>query len=286
MESKRTGAKLGGLRARKLVGWLVGATLAACGASSRGEAEFEPEGDAGASDAARAPSREAGSFGPLDGASAGDSGRCAVNLTGIVRDFSDKDPHKHPDFETFVGDGETGIVKPLLGADHKPVYASASNTRYTTGKAAFDQWFRNVPGVNVPIEYKLVPTANAGVLVFDSQAFFPIDNQGFGNEGRAHNYSFTLEFHTQFVYKGGEVFSFTGDDDLWVFVNDHLAIDLGGVHEPKAGRVDFDARAAELGITKGGTYELSVFQAERHTPGSNFRIETSVEFTNCNPIIR
>lgn len=94
------------------------------------------------------------------------------------------------------------------------------------------------------------------------------------------------ELHTEFVYRGGESFTFSGDDDLWIFVNRHLAIDLGGVHDAKSATIDFDGRAAELGLAAGGRYELSVFQAERHTPGSNFRIDTSVDFSNCDAIVR
>jgi fibro-slime domain-containing protein len=217
----------------------------------------------------------------------GDGGCLKPNLTGIVRDFSDQASRKHPDFETFVGDGEKGIVEALLGPDDKPVYASATRTKFTTGKAAFDQWYRDVPGVNVAIPYTLVLTAGAGAISsFDSPAFFPIDGKGWGNDGRQHNYHFTFELHTTFRYDGGEVFSFNGDDDLWVFVNKHLAIDLGGVHDAKAGAIDFDARAAELGLTRGGTYDLAIFQAERHTPGSNFHVDTSVAFTNCTPILK
>jgi len=61
-----------------------------------------------------------------------------------------------------------------------------------------------------------------------------------------------------------------------VFVNGRLAIDIGGVHSASMASVDFDARAAELGITFGQTYAIDFFQAERHVTGSNFRIETSI----------
>jgi fibro-slime domain-containing protein len=222
-------------------------------------------------------------------ASGGDAGLgvpCSPNLTGIVRDFTDKGPNAHPDFETFVGNGEVGIVEPLLGPDQKPVYASSTTTKFTTGKTNFDQWFRDTPSRNVSVKYEVVLTPAGAVSRFESPAFFPIDGMGFGNDGRDHNYSFTFELHTEFLYKGGEVFTFVGDDDLWVFVNGHLAIDLGGVHDAQTGSIDFDARAAELGVTKGKVYELAIFQAERHTPGSHFRIDTSVEFTNCTAILR
>ena len=65
---------------------------------------------------------------------------------------------------------------------------------------------------------------------------------GFGNEDNPHNYHFTFEIHAEFTYEGGEVFTFTGDDDLFTFINDKLAIDLGGVHGPQSDTIDLDQR--------------------------------------------
>lgn len=268
---------------------LWGAGLVACANAPT----FEPDDSFSDEIIARDRTREAGASTPpgppgtfgdasLGEASTFDAAACKPSFRGIVRDFDDS----HPDFEKFVGDGELGIVTSALGTDGKPVYASTGTTRHTTGRTNFDQWFRNVPGVNVAVEYDVPFVETSGRLLFESNAFFPIDGRGRGNQGRAHNFHFTFELHNEFVYRGGEVFSFSGDDDLWVFVNGRLAIDLGGVHDTKRGAIDFDARAADLGIVKGSMYELAVFQAERHTPGSNFRIETSVLFTNCTPVVR
>lgn len=226
-----------------------------------------------------------GSGGTASGNMTSGTGMCDPKLVGVIRDFKGY-PQGHPDFEHFSGDGLLGLVQVDLGADHKPVYAPNGPTENTTGKAEFDQWFRDVPEVNKTIPYtiQLVPDAN-GLGTFDSEAFFPADGQGWGNEGFDHNYGFTYELHMVFQYSGKEVFSFSGDDDLWVFVNNKLAIDLGGLHPAQSATLDVDAKAAELGIVKGKEYSLDLFQAERHSTGSNFKVQSSLNFTNCNPII-
>lgn len=225
-----------------------------------------------------------GSAGTASGMSTG-TGMCDPKLVGVIRDFKGY-PSGHPDFEHFSGEGLKGLVQVDLGADHKPVYAPNGPTVNTTGKAEFDQWFRDVPEVNktIPFTIQLTPGAN-GIGTFDSAAFFPIDGQGWGDEGFDHNYGFTYELHMVFQYSGQEIFSFTGDDDLWVFVNNKLAIDLGGLHPAQSATLDVDAKAAELGIVKGKEYALDLFQAERHSTGSNFKVQSSLNFTNCNPII-
>lgn len=206
------------------------------------------------------------------GAGAGGGSNCNPVLKATVRDFM----ISHPDFEDFLGN-DLGIVQTSLGADGKPVYAGNPTTPTTSGKDNFDQWYRDVAGVNLnlPIEIPLTDMGN-GTYTYSNSAFFPIDDQGFGNEGNIHNYHFTLEMRTQFTYEGGEIFTFTGDDDLFTFINGKLAINLGGVHGAQSSTVDLDARAAEFGIVKGNKYSLDFFFAERHTSESNFRIDTTI----------
>ncbi|MBN2804507.1 MAG: fibro-slime domain-containing protein [Deltaproteobacteria bacterium] len=115
--------------------------------------------------------------------------------------------------------------------------------------------------------------------IFDSSQFFPLSlDEGFGEspKGSGKNYLFTTEIHLKFEYIENQIFTFRGDDDLWIFVNDRLILDLGGMHAPAEGVIDFDAQQLNLNITPGNIYSMDIFHAERHTDQSNFRIETNI----------
>lgn len=192
----------------------------------------------------------------------------------VIRDFKDT----HPDFENKHGT-DRGIVSPILGDDGRPVYAYPNGRTPTThGKANFDQWFSNVPGVNKAISKQLeMREIYPGFWEYSNSDFFPINNEGFGNQGRHKNFHFTLETHLKFFYVEGGSFSFKGDDDLWIFINGKLAIDLGGVHSVQEKVVYLDDYADELGIEPGNTYSFDLFFAERHTTESNFKFQTTFE---------
>ena len=229
------------------------------------------------------------------GASTGTPGStCGTQILGVVRDFKGaNEMGGHPDFEAFQGDGASlGIVKADLGGDQKPVYNGTGPIldpmygQQTTTKANFDEWYRATPNVNKPYIVYFYFEPAAGVLTFQSNAFFPLDNAGWGDTPhQQHNFGFTTELHTQFNYKGAETFSFTGDDDLWVFINKKLALDVGGLHPQVSKKISLNTEAAKLGIKVGGTYDLDLFHAERHTNASNFRVDTNLAFTNCGVIV-
>jgi len=245
-----------------------------------------------------------------DGSDAGSSGgttTCGNILLGVLRDFKGRnEPGGHPDFEgpLYGGNVTTNLVGLELDPAQKPLYASMCEEgraspaptcpfgAQTTSVSNFDAWYRYVANVNQPhlVEMYFAPQAN-GLFTFQSLFFYPLDNAGWGNsgtgkEGKPHNFSFTTELHTRFKYNGGETFQFDGDDDVWVFINNHLAVDLGGLHPKASSSVSLDAAAPQLGIAKGQVYDLALFHAERHTPESTFRIDTNLSFVNCGTVIK
>lgn len=144
--------------------------------------------------------------------------------------------------------------------------------------------------------------------------FFAADGEGFGNEGftdgkkpaNSHNYHFSLESHSRFFIpnKGeipseGLVFDFTGDDDVWAYVDNKLVIDLGGIHSAQQARFIMTQEDNRVKITRqkkngsswndvgnaiyldnaNGTWvNFDFFYMERNTTEANLKIQTNIKF--------
>jgi fibro-slime domain-containing protein len=269
-------------------------SLSACSASGPDNGS-QARGGVGATGAASG----SGSIDTSSGQDQDGGAECGSTLAVTYRDFNES----HPDFEQpFAGDVvRRGLVATTLGVDRKPVFQGSVGHPALAGSptaidpdwnptqpvihsaATFEQWY-NTSSVNRELPKTLALTesvAGSGLFGYDSSAFFPLGpTEGFGITPKGNdlgmNFLFTTEIHVLFGYIAGQKFTFRGDDDLWIFVNGTLALDLGSMHGPEEGTIDFDLQAAALGIAPGGTYPMDVFHAERHTRGSNFKVTTNI----------
>jgi fibro-slime domain-containing protein len=249
----------------------------------------------------------------------------------VYHDFkgwNEGDPlHDHPDFQHFPGNGRgfAGIAQPTLGPAGVPVHVAGcfptagvgypailtANNCPQSGTAApawdpavdwFGMWYVDNATYNKTIVSTLtLPPIAGGAFQYATTAFFPIDGMGWGNAPNLHNYGFTSVARTWFQYTGTATLAFYGDDDVWVYVNKKLAVDLGGTHQQANGSVTLDAanghgyvcdfvapgnafpspacsaalgngHDVDLGLAIGSVYEIAVFQAERYLTESNYQL--------------
>lgn len=203
-----------------------------------------------------------------------------VTLTGTVRDF-------HADgvnFEGAVSGLRTGAVASTLSGSAPTLTASGATHISNSGAGAFNNWYTR-PTDSTSYAITLNETSpGSGVYTYTNNNFFPIDNQIYGNEGNGHNYHFTYGIHSSFGYVqgAGQTFTFGGDDDVWVYFDGLLGIDLGGVHGFAGQTVNLDTLFNAAGGRASGNYSFDFFFAERHTVGSNLTISTSLVLNSNN----
>ncbi|WP_338849706.1 fibro-slime domain-containing protein [Massilia sp. W12] len=196
-----------------------------------------------------------------------------TTLTGTVIDHTPN----NPDFEGGISGLVTGLVSDTLVGNSPTLAANWTPGRGAiTSRDSFAQWFapadRSRSG---NLSLTLNDNGN-GIYTYSNNSFFPIDNQYLGNQGRSHNYHFTYQIHATFGWdpsKPNQVFTFTGDDDVWVYFDKRLGIDLGGVHGAATQSVNLNQFMAGKAA---GNYSFDFFFAERHTTQSNLMISTTL----------
>lgn len=114
---------------------------------------------------------------------------------------------------------------------------------------------------------------------------FPLDSSptkeaGYlGISGAEHNFHYALSSQAYFYYDEAEelYFEFAGDDDVYLFINEKLALDIGGAHLAAKERINLNEMQEQLGLESGNVYKFNFFYLERHTDYSNFYIKTNIQ---------
>ncbi|KAN0000434.1 hypothetical protein ACTFIZ_000862 [Dictyostelium cf. discoideum] len=191
-----------------------------------------------------------------------------------------------------------GMVATSLNTTFKtPSLGSATSS--LSSPQLFPYWFQSNfadttknSGLNAPLTRTITLNydSDSGNYIYNNPNFFLIDTDGFDkttsnriykdSTGTYHNYHYCVAFN--YVFKpdgqGKEMFKFTGNDDVWVFVNNKLLLDAGGVRASESSSVDF----TKAGLVKNQETTLDFFYCERSTNSPpSFKIETNLGGLYC-----
>jgi len=186
-----------------------------------------------------------------------------------------------------LGTANTGMVSSTLSPNRKPIYIlgeapnGVTSSRYQTLNATtYARWWDSSWPGNWPISYNLTLQLDpkTGLYQINTGAFYPIDNRGWGNNGiyPEHNWGFCVEAHAAFIYNSSATLSFEGDDDLWIFLNNQLIFDIGGIHTPVKQTTKLGDVAWATPMKDFASYPFDMFYCERQTAGSDLILTSTV----------
>ncbi|MHC4716621.1 MAG: fibro-slime domain-containing protein [Planctomycetota bacterium] len=244
-----------------------------------------------------------------------------ITLVGVVRDFLPT----HPDFDVVPPEGFGHYmwnIATQLGDNSRPAYVGGGykvltqahdaqgrpicwtlcdeeagdtpaeqdcpDTGTITSAETFDEWFRDIPGINMSTLVTLTGTMQedgeyAGLYEVNIPQFYPIDGMLQGNDTEEHNNYFTFTIAAEFTHdaSAGYVLMLKSDDDAYVFLqgpefpDGRMIADLGGINGSPEQWVDLN----RLGMVDGTTYRIHFFKADRNNASSRLHLLTNVPFT-------
>lgn len=138
-------------------------------------------------------------------------------------------------------------------------------------------------------------TENGAIYEDDSASsgmFYPLEDLGYEQpgllkntsevDGNGRNGNFTLRGESQFIYNEADnlYFQFKGDDDVYMFINGVLALDLGGSHGSNTKKVELNKlNKTKYNLEDGKIATFTFFYMERCSDASTFAIETNMKLT-------
>lgn len=187
--------------------------------------------------------------------------------------------------------GVTGLLK-VQGGYY--VYDSSENyAAYNADKNAFDIY--DTWGIGNSSHQGQFFPFDAADEVFNEENGWLVqngitaDNTGNSsyNGGKPVNHHFGLSMSTRFVQPNGGLtnddkpmtFEFAGDDDVWVFIDDVLVGDIGGIHDRASLSIDFQTGDIKVNGNNDGTL-LSKYRAANKDTTSGFAGNTFKDSTN------
>ncbi len=195
----------------------------------------------------------------------------------------------HPDF----GGAPTGLVTGEVLSTLTPHPSTGlgvmqpSSSATTFGPETFGSWFASTaynasfegdaPTVHTLNDSLTFRHLGGGVYRFRSDAFDPLHGRGFGNlPETTRNGHFTLQ--GQWYFRHQTVVQPTlrvcADDSLWIFINDTLVVDMGGVRAHACRQVDLST----LGLQNHDVYAFNIFYADRSGTAASLELTTNLGF--------
>ncbi len=210
------------------------------------------------------------------------------------------------------------IIKQGYGAVVNSDFAFRKETRgqdtyyiYDSTNGQDNFLFTNLSGTPVANYYKNSNSVKDAASGFgnptDGKGFFPFDTAN----TNAKDFGFGMKLEIPFrlnesgktKYGNDVVFNFAGDDDLWVFVDGKLVLDMGGAHKMATGSINFTKRTvtvnskdANLGdtlttctnnlntIAYNANHNMTVFYMERGMIESNLKVEYNFDPLSANAL--